>query len=60
MGPEPIEAAVITTTRLVLVPLRVDDADELCDVLNDDRLQDFIGGRPESRLELHDRFVLLA
>jgi len=44
----------------VLVPLQAEDADELCDVLNDDRLHEFIGGRPESRQELHDRFVLLA
>jgi RimJ/RimL family protein N-acetyltransferase len=54
------EPAIITTERLVLVPLRAEDADELCDVLNDDRLHEFIGGRPESRSELHDRFVLLA
>src|SRR4029079_11200607 len=55
-----IEAAIITTERLVLVPLQAEDADELCDVLHDDRLHDFIGGPPQSRLELHDRFVLLA
>jgi RimJ/RimL family protein N-acetyltransferase len=54
------EPAIITTERLVLVPLRAEDADELCDVLDDDRLHEFIGGRPASRLELHDRFVLLA
>jgi RimJ/RimL family protein N-acetyltransferase len=44
----------------VLVPLAAEDADELCDLLDDERLHEFIGGRPESRLELHDRFVLLA
>jgi RimJ/RimL family protein N-acetyltransferase len=55
-----IEAAVIPTERLVLVPLRAEDADELCDVLYDDRLHEFIGGKPESRLELYDRFVLLS
>ena len=44
----------------MLVPLQAEDADELCDVLDDDRLHEFIGGRPASRLELHDRFVLLA
>ncbi len=60
MGTPGIEAAVITTERLVLVPLRAEDVDELCDVLHDDRLHEFIGGRPGSRLELHDRFVLLA
>jgi RimJ/RimL family protein N-acetyltransferase len=44
----------------VLVPLRAEDADELADVLNDERLHQFIGGRPATRLELHDRFVVLA
>jgi RimJ/RimL family protein N-acetyltransferase len=52
--------AIITTERLVLVPLSVEDADELCDLLLDDRLHELIGGKPESRLELYDRFVLLA
>jgi RimJ/RimL family protein N-acetyltransferase len=55
-----IETAVIATERLVLVPLHGEDADELCDVLYDDRLHEFIGGRPSSRLDLHARFVLLA
>ena len=60
MGTSAIGAAIIATERLVLVPLQAEDADELCDVLHDDRLHEFIGGRPSSRLELHDRFVLLA
>ena len=60
MGAPAIEAGIITTERLVLVPLQAEDADELCDLLFDDRLHEFIGGRPGSRLELHDRFVLLA
>lgn len=44
----------------MLVPLRAEDADELADLLHDERLHEFIGGVPASRLELHDRFVLLA
>ena len=60
MGHTAIEAAIIATERLVLVPLLAEDADELCDLLYDERLHEFIGGRPQSRLELHDRFVLLA
>ena len=60
MGTPGIAAAIIATERLVLVPLQAEDADELCDVLYDDRLHEFIGGRPSSRLELHDRFILLA
>jgi len=60
VGTSAIGTAIIATERLVLVPLQAEDADELCDVLYDDRLHEFIGGRPFSRLELHDRFVLLA
>jgi RimJ/RimL family protein N-acetyltransferase len=60
VGTSAIGTAIIATERLVLVPLQAEDADELCDVLYDDRLHEFIGGRPSSRLELHDRFVLLA
>jgi len=60
VGTSALGAAIIATERLVLVPLQGEDADELCDVLYDDRLHEFIGGRPSSRLELHDRFVLLA
>jgi RimJ/RimL family protein N-acetyltransferase len=60
VGAPAVAAAIIGTERLVLVPLHAEDADELCDVLHDDRLHEFIGGRPESRVELHDRFVLLA
>ena len=60
MGAPAIEAAIITTERLVLVPLRAEDAEELSDVLDDHRLHEFIGGRPESPVELHDRLVLLA
>ena len=55
-----IEAAIIPTERLVLVPLQAEDADELCEVLDDDRLHEFTGDRLPSVTELHDRFVLLA
>ncbi|HEX5467917.1 MAG TPA: GNAT family N-acetyltransferase [Gaiellaceae bacterium] len=44
----------------MLVPLRAEDADELADLLRDERLHEFIGGAPASRLELYDRFVLLS
>ncbi|HEY7004403.1 MAG TPA: GNAT family N-acetyltransferase [Gaiellaceae bacterium] len=60
MGGEAIEAAVITTERLVLVPLTAEDADELCGVLDDARLHEFTGDRLSSVTELRDRFVLLA
>jgi len=42
------------------VPLRAEDADELCEVLDDERLHEFTGDRLASVTELHDRFVLLA
>jgi RimJ/RimL family protein N-acetyltransferase len=60
MGAAAIDAAIITTKRLVLVPLQAEDADELCDILGDERLHEFIGGRPASRVELRDRFILLS
>ena len=60
MGAPAIEAAIIATERLVLVPLQAEDADELCEVLDDDRLHEFTGDRLASVTELHDRFVLLA
>jgi RimJ/RimL family protein N-acetyltransferase len=60
VGAQAIEAAIITTERLVLVPLQAEDADELCEVLDDDRLHEFTGDRQPSVTELRDRFVLLA
>jgi RimJ/RimL family protein N-acetyltransferase len=60
MGAAVIEPAIISTERLVLVPLKAEDADELCDVLDDDRLHEFTGDRLASVTELRDRFVLLA
>jgi RimJ/RimL family protein N-acetyltransferase len=60
VGAPAVEAAIITTERLVLVPLQAEDADELCDVLDDDRLHEFTGDRLASVTELRDRFVLLA
>jgi RimJ/RimL family protein N-acetyltransferase len=55
-----IEAAIITTERLVLVPLTAEDADELTEVLDDERLHEFTGDRLASVTELRDRLVLLA
>ncbi len=48
--------AVIVTTRLVLRPLRVDDADEMAKVLADPALHEFTGGEPASLEELRDRY----
>jgi RimJ/RimL family protein N-acetyltransferase len=54
-GPEPIE-----TGRLVLEPLRVDHADEMAAVLNDQSLHTFIGGQPATREELRRRYAIMA
>jgi RimJ/RimL family protein N-acetyltransferase len=53
-------AAVIGTQRLELTPLREADASEMGIVLGDERLHEFIGGRPLSTDELRDRFRALA
>ncbi len=50
------ETAIIETERLVLEPLRGEDADELVTVLADERLHEFIGGHPLTVEELRDRY----
>jgi RimJ/RimL family protein N-acetyltransferase len=49
----------ITTDRLKLNPLRVEDADELVAVLDDERLHDFTGGRPATLAELRTHYARL-
>jgi RimJ/RimL family protein N-acetyltransferase len=46
----------IVTARLVLTPLRVDDADAMVEVLEDPRLHEFVGGRPASLDELRAQY----
>lgn len=46
----------ITTGRLTLWPLRESDAAEMAVVLGDERLHEFIGGRPLAPGELADRY----
>ena len=53
------ELPTITTERLLLSPLRVEDAPELVAVLADERLHEFIGGRPATLEELQDRYASL-
>jgi len=50
-------AAPIATPRLRLVPLRVDDAEELAAVLAAPSLYAFTGGEPPSVDELRDRYA---
>jgi RimJ/RimL family protein N-acetyltransferase len=54
-----MRAETITTERLVLTPLREADADAMVDVLDDERLHDFIGGHPASQADLRRRYRLL-
>jgi RimJ/RimL family protein N-acetyltransferase len=50
----------IATERLLLTPLRPEDADGLVEVLADPRLHQFIGGRPAALDELRARYTRLA
>ncbi|MGK5674380.1 GNAT family N-acetyltransferase [Micromonospora sp. URMC 106] len=49
-------AEVIGTERLVLEPLRVDHAEELAPLLNDEALHEYIGGSPATPDELRERY----
>lgn len=49
----------IVTERLGLVPLRVDDAEEMAGVLGDQRLHEFIGGEPDTVTGLRKRYAKL-
>ena len=49
----------ITTERLRLDPLRVEDADEMVAVLGDERLHEFTGGRPANLSELRTHYARL-
>jgi RimJ/RimL family protein N-acetyltransferase len=53
------DIAAITTERLLLSPLRAEDAPELVGVLGDERLHEFIGGRPDTLEELHAHYARL-
>ena len=54
------ESITIITGRLSLVPLEVNDAEEMAGVLGDERLHGFIGGEPATIAELRDRYARLA
>ncbi|MFG2650529.1 GNAT family N-acetyltransferase [Streptomyces sp. NPDC048436] len=51
-----VHAQEITTARLVLVPLRVEHADEMADVLSDPALHTYIGGSPDDPGALRARY----
>ena len=50
----------LTTARLTLTPLAVSDADTMVDVLGDERMYEFTGGRPLTLDELRSRYRRLA
>jgi RimJ/RimL family protein N-acetyltransferase len=52
--------AEIETRRLLLTPLRPEDAEPMAAVLADQRLHEFIGGSPASVPELRSRYLRLA
>lgn len=49
-------AVAMATPRLLLTPLRTDDADTMADVLADPRLHEFTGGTPATHAELRARY----
>lgn len=51
----PNAAEVIRTERIDLLPLRVEQAEEMAGVLSDPALHDFIGGAPDTSTELRSR-----
>jgi RimJ/RimL family protein N-acetyltransferase len=55
VGPE----ETVGSERLVLTPLRVEDADEMAGVLADPELHRFIGGRPGTLDELRGRYAAM-
>jgi RimJ/RimL family protein N-acetyltransferase len=54
-----LDDSKIVTRRLALEPLQVADAAELASVLGDERLHEFIGGRPATIAELRERYARL-
>ncbi len=49
----------IVTERLHLVPLRLENAEEMAGVLDDQRLHEFIGGDPDTITGLRERYAKL-
>lgn len=54
------DSPTLMTRRLALDPLRPEDAEEMVEVLADERIHEFIGGRPASLNELRARYRKLA
>ncbi|WEO99537.1 GNAT family N-acetyltransferase [Streptomyces sp. FXJ1.172] len=54
-----LAARAFSTTRLDLLPLRVEHADEMAGVLSDPALHTFIGGTPDTAPALRSRYQRL-
>jgi RimJ/RimL family protein N-acetyltransferase len=48
--------STIVTDRLLLIPLLIDDAEEMVNVLADPALHEFTGGEPATLVDLRDRY----
>ena len=59
LDPLGLTAATIRTDRLRLDPLRVADAEALAEVLGDERLHEFTGGKPTTHGELRTHYARL-
>jgi RimJ/RimL family protein N-acetyltransferase len=57
LSSNPKPAGLIATERLVLEPLRVEHAEEMAGLLDDDRLHEFIGGAPLTRDGLRRQYA---
>jgi len=55
-----LSSSTIVTSRLIVSPLVPDDADEMFEVLDDERMHEFTGGRPRTLAELRSRYRRLA
>ena len=55
-----LRAETIETPRLLMTPLRVDDAEAMLDVLADVRMYEFTGGEPPTLARLRARYEVLA
>jgi RimJ/RimL family protein N-acetyltransferase len=53
------DGTTIVTERLDLMPLRVEDAEEMAGVLGDQRLHEFMGGEPDTITGLRERYARL-
>jgi RimJ/RimL family protein N-acetyltransferase len=59
-GDVTLSPSTIVTSRLILTPLVAEDADEMLEVLDDERMHEFTGGSPLTLAKLRSRYQRLA